>query len=261
MTPKMVKRQLEKKLHIETNILDQSPWKQKMKKLINEAQEIFDQNPISDDKEVMASAEHSAVETSSETSDLGDKVVSKRKLKRKGSSKASERASGTESKGTTDTNSEDEDARPAKRSKTTNATKTSSKKTPKTSEEASKSDETIKRLKNYIHKCGVRKIWSKELADCETTSSQIARLKSILHDLGVQGRPTLEKCEAVKSERELKAEIESLSTENILPSNKRSTRSELPSEYTAEAIAEEVEEAKKNDLDLGFLGDQSSDSD
>jgi hypothetical protein len=55
------------------------------------------------------------------------------------------------------------------------------------------------------------------------------------------GRPTLEKCEAVKSERELKAEIESLSTENILPSNKRSTRSELPSEYTAEAIAEEVE--------------------
>jgi hypothetical protein len=79
----------------------------------------------------MASAEHSAVETSSETSDLGDKVVSKRKLKRKGSSKASERASGTESKGTTDTNSEDEDARPAKRSKTTNATKTSSKKTPK----------------------------------------------------------------------------------------------------------------------------------
>jgi hypothetical protein len=51
----------------------------------------------------------------------------------------------------------------------------------------------------------------------------------------------LEKCEAVKSERELKAEIESLSTENILPSNKRSTRSELPSEYTAEAIAEEVE--------------------
>jgi hypothetical protein len=89
----------------------------------------------------------------------------------------------------------------------------------------------------------------------------------------------LEKCEKVKSERELKAEIESLSTDNILETKKRNASSAAPISEDAEEIADEVEvkiwtehmhwkgsnalyqEAKKNDLDLSFLGDQSSDSD
>ena len=40
----------------------------------------------------------------------------------------------------------------------------------------------------------------------------------------ILGRPTLEKCQKVKAERELKAEIASLSTENILDDDKASSR-------------------------------------
>lgn len=43
----------------------------------------------------------------------------------------------------------------------------------------------------------------------------------------VIGRPTLEKCQKVKAEREIKAEVDSLDTENIIEtSGRRSTRSQ-----------------------------------
>ncbi|GAB5586152.1 hypothetical protein Unana1_01052 [Umbelopsis nana] len=228
-----------------------------MKELINEAQNIYDQNPKASDDEQMSSTEHTTAEHSNEASDADEKVVKKRKANRKTSSKVPDSDSGSRSSDNSSAISDD-DVRPVKKRK---GTKAVTSKTSKTSEQGSKSDETIKRLKSYISKCGVRKIWSKELADCDTASSQIARLKSILQDLGVHGRPTLEKCEKVKSERELKAEIDSLSTENIITTDKRRTRSVVPAEYLAEDNTEEIEEAKKNDLDLGFLGDQSSDSD
>jgi hypothetical protein len=51
----------------------------------------------------------------------------------------------------------------------------------------------------------------------------------------------LEKCEKVKSERELKAEIESLSTDNILETKKRNASSAAPISEDAEEIADEVE--------------------
>ncbi|KAF7726566.1 hypothetical protein EC973_008611 [Apophysomyces ossiformis] len=140
-------------------------------------------------------------------------------------------------------------------------------------------EETIKRLKSYINKCGVRKVWAKELKDCKTSKSQINKLKSMLEDLGVHGRPTIEKCQKVKAERELKAEIESLDTSNILAEDKggRSTRSHGSKRkrrvITDEDEDDETESKKKKgdneegddesmggELDVSFLGDQSSDS-
>ncbi|CAG8570396.1 10491_t:CDS:2 [Cetraspora pellucida] len=75
---------------------------------------------------------------------------------------------------------------------------------------------TIKELKAFIVKCGVRKVWSKELADCDTISSQIDRLNKILRDLGIKGRPTLEKCNRVRKRRELEAELNSMDVGNIV---------------------------------------------
>ncbi|KAI9487144.1 MAG: hypothetical protein EXX96DRAFT_67086 [Benjaminiella poitrasii] len=85
----------------------------------------------------------------------------------------------------------------------------------------------VKRLKHFINKCGVRKLWSKELADCKTEAATIRKLKAMLEELGVHGRPTLEKCEAIKAERELKAELDSLDTSLIIDtgSKERPTRS------------------------------------
>ncbi|KAH8554589.1 hypothetical protein BGW37DRAFT_517120 [Umbelopsis sp. PMI_123] len=257
MTPKMVKRQLEKKLNLEEKILDQSPWKEKMKELINEAQDIYEQQPVELKSTKTKSAKLSANETTSNTSNEDGKTESKRKDKNKRSSEIMHSDSGEDSNDSSDSRSATDD-RPAKKMKVGRA---ATKRAPKTTDAGTKSDETIKRLKTYINKCGVRKIWSKELADCETANSQIVRLQTILRGLGVEGRPTMEKCEKIRADRELKAEIDSLSRDNILLSEKRATRSLVPAVDEIEDTTEEVEEAKKNDLDLTFLGDQSSDSD
>ncbi|KAI8978518.1 hypothetical protein BDB01DRAFT_277005 [Pilobolus umbonatus] len=65
---------------------------------------------------------------------------------------------------------------------------------------------------------------SKELADCKSPTSQIRKLKAMLEELGVKGRPTIEKCEAIKAERELKAELDSLDTTLILNEEKTEGR-------------------------------------
>ncbi|KAI8640163.1 hypothetical protein BD408DRAFT_434497 [Parasitella parasitica] len=106
---------------------------------------------------------------------------------------------------------------PAKKKATSKSTKSNTAPT--------KDDESVKRLKQFINKCGVRKVWAKELAECRSTTAEIRKLKSILEELGVHGRPTLEKCEAVKKERELKAELDSLDTNLIINETGRRTRS------------------------------------
>ena len=65
---------------------------------------------------------------------------------------------------------------------------------------------------------------ARELKDCEDTAAEVRKLKSMLEELGVHGRPTLEKCEAVKKERELKAELDSLDTSLIINETSRRTR-------------------------------------
>ncbi|CAG8477632.1 26105_t:CDS:10 [Dentiscutata erythropus] len=79
-----------------------------------------------------------------------------------------------------------------------------------------KAEATIKELKAFIVKCGVRKVWSRELADCDSISSQINRLNKILSDLGIKGRPTLEKCKKIRERRELEAELNSMDVGNII---------------------------------------------
>ncbi|KAI7875191.1 hypothetical protein K492DRAFT_211078 [Lichtheimia hyalospora FSU 10163] len=133
---------------------------------------------------------------------------------------------------------------------------------------SSATEETIKRLKMYINKCGVRKVWQKELADCKTMKDQVEKLKRILADLGVEGRPTIEKCQKVKAEREIKAEVDSLDTENIIETTgRRSTRSQGAKRKRRVIESDDEDDDKEqeqkhsrtenNPLDVSFLGDQS----
>ncbi|KAJ2956033.1 hypothetical protein NQZ79_g8067 [Umbelopsis isabellina] len=235
LTPKSLKRQLEKKLGLEDKVLDEEPWKAKMKQLINDAQELHDQEPQPREEDVTESASEPAKQKSTASSQA---KKSKRKRIKKSSPNVSDQSIDASSEASgDDDDDDDEDEHPAKKTKTVK--NTSENASSKAAHGDSKAEETIKRLKNYVNKCGVRKVWSKELADCKTTSAQIARLKSILQDLGVD---------------------ESLSTENILETKKRNASSAAPVDEEPEDNADEIEEAKKNDLDLSFLGDQSSDS-
>jgi len=74
--------------------------------------------------------------------------------------------------------------------------------------ELSKHEETVKRLKSLVYACGVRKVWSKEFQNLDEPSEQIKRLKEILAELGMNGRPSLEKAKAIKERRDLEKELE-----------------------------------------------------
>lgn len=70
-------------------------------------------------------------------------------------------------------------------------------------------EEEIKRLQSQLLKCGIRKLWHRELAHCGTSKAKITHLKSMLTDAGMTGRFSAEKARAIKEARELEAELES----------------------------------------------------
>lgn len=68
--------------------------------------------------------------------------------------------------------------------------------------------EEIKRLQGWLVKCGVRKLWSKELAPYETPKLKISHLRDMLSKIGMTGRFSAEKAKQIREERELKADLE-----------------------------------------------------
>ncbi|THH06301.1 hypothetical protein EW146_g9653 [Bondarzewia mesenterica] len=77
----------------------------------------------------------------------------------------------------------------------------------KSSENLSKDEQTIARLKSFIIACGLRKAWSKEFRGLDTPSQKISRLRKILEDLGMVGRYSMEQAKAIKEKRELAREL------------------------------------------------------
>ena len=100
----------------------------------------------------------------------------------------------------------------------------------KKSENLSKDEETIQKLKVYtisrklspvvlttltqsfVVACGVRRIWSKVFEGLDTPAQQIKKLKEILHELGMTGRLSLEKARAIREKREFAQELRKDST-------------------------------------------------
>ncbi|KAL4755556.1 hypothetical protein BDW72DRAFT_164060 [Aspergillus terricola var. indicus] len=66
----------------------------------------------------------------------------------------------------------------------------------------------IKRLQGWLIKCGVRKMWARELAPYDTPKAKIKHLKDMLKDVGMEGRYSLEKARQIKEERELREDLE-----------------------------------------------------
>ena len=94
----------------------------------------------------------------------------------------------------------------------------------KKSENLSKDEETIQKLKVYTisHKlplvvltstqsfvvaCGIRRVWSKVFEGLDTPAQQIKKLKEILVELGMTGRLSLEKARAIREKREFAQEL------------------------------------------------------
>ena len=89
--------------------------------------------------------------------------------------------------------------------------KSSNLKTKKGPEQVQDPDaEEIKRLQGWLAKCGIRKMWHKELSPYDNTKSKIRHLKGMLTDAGMTGRYSVDKANTIKEERELKADLEAV---------------------------------------------------
>ncbi|KZP24467.1 hypothetical protein FIBSPDRAFT_735854 [Athelia psychrophila] len=129
----------------------------------------------------------------------------------------------------------------------------------------SKDEEAVKRLKSYVNACGVRKVWSKEFQDLDQPSQQIKHLKELLDELGMEGRPTLEKAKAIKEQREIAQELKDVqSFEQSISRQSGRTRSKADNASGNGSEAESSDRAaptkKRNTARqsiMAFLGDES----
>ncbi|KAJ9621663.1 hypothetical protein H2203_007152 [Taxawa tesnikishii (nom. ined.)] len=76
--------------------------------------------------------------------------------------------------------------------------------------ELSSDEAEIKRLQGWLLKCGIRKLWHKELAPYDSAKAKIKHLKDMLRDAGMDGRYSVEKAKAIKEQRELAADLEAV---------------------------------------------------
>lgn len=110
----------------------------------------------------------------------------------------------------------DEEPEPSKPPKSKNGSSEKSKKAATTKKSALKTKDAdqdpdqaeVKRLQGWLVKCGIRKVWSKELASYETPKARIKHLKEMLADAGMKGRYSQEKARQIREERELKADLQ-----------------------------------------------------
>lgn len=100
--------------------------------------------------------------------------------------------------------------KPAKTAKTARTAKGAKAKTVKTKVEDDPDQAEIKQLQSWLVKCGIRKVWGKELKDCETPKDKIRHLKGMLRDAGMDGRFTLEKAAKIKEQREFAKDLEDI---------------------------------------------------
>nr|XP_042139637.1 HIRA-interacting protein 3 isoform X2 [Peromyscus maniculatus bairdii] len=83
----------------------------------------------------------------------------------------------------------------------------------------------VVRLKRYIRACGAHRNYKKLLGSCRSHKERLSVLRAELEALGMKGSPSLEKCRALKEQREEAAEVASLDVANIISSSGRSRRS------------------------------------
>ena len=67
--------------------------------------------------------------------------------------------------------------------------------------------EEIKRLQGWLGKCGIRKMWARELKPYDTPKEKIRHLKGMLYDAGITGRFSIEKAARIREARELQADL------------------------------------------------------
>ncbi|KAL8908102.1 MAG: hypothetical protein Q9207_000994, partial [Kuettlingeria erythrocarpa] len=144
----------------------------------------------------------------------------------------------------------DEEPQPKKKSERKDSQK-SKPKTAKATKAKVPADEDpdqaeIKRLQAWLVKCGIRKLWGKELKPYDTPRAKIKHLKDMLSEAGMTGRYSQEKANQIKEARELAADIEA-----VQEGEERWGKGDKED-------AEEGEEVRERRDQVGFVGRMSS---
>ena len=92
--------------------------------------------------------------------------------------------------------------------------KSKTSKAPKAEMSADPDAEEIKRLQGWLVKCGIRKMWYKELKPYDTPKAKVRHLKEMLAEAGMTGRYSVEKASQIREERELKADLDAVQAGN-----------------------------------------------
>jgi hypothetical protein len=120
----------------------------------------------------------------------------------------------------------------------------------------------IKRLQGWLLKCGIRKVWSKELARYDTSKEKIKHLKEMLKDVGMEGKYSVEKAATIKEERELAKDLEAIQegerswgkVENSGGGGRPKRRAAMA---TPKAVIPELDDDEENDSDEPDAVDES----
>ncbi|KAI9197428.1 uncharacterized protein BJ171DRAFT_570665 [Polychytrium aggregatum] len=259
LTIRMIKRQAEQKLGLDENHLDEPRLKADIKAWVAQCMEdASDQEDSSADRDVARSAEtepepdeadpkqHRAKNGTPETKAIIQKNAKvarpsddKQQQESRENSGQDESASDGYGMEESDDDSSQGKADTRKRREAPGSEAAEKKKRQRKSKAGEASTEiseqqaaTIRNLQNYVGKCGVKKFWAREYAGMNG-AERIRRLKEILKELGIEGRPTLSQCEKIKKKIEWQKEQESLDLSNIIESGTRTRARRQPIESTA----------------------------
>jgi hypothetical protein len=156
------------------------------------------------------------------------------------------------------------------KSSSPSASSKSKPKAQKSNKTASKPDlspdeEEIKRVQSWLLKCGIRKLWHRELAPYATPKEKIKHLKSMLEEVGMTGRFSAEKARQIKESRELAAELEEARKFNEqwgqAGSDEEEDGAPAGKPKRKEVKAEVEEPVKRRPMGLVDFGDSGEDSD
>ena len=122
----------------------------------------------------------------------------------------------------------------------------------------------IKRLQSWLVKCGIRKVWSKELSKFDTSKEKIRHLKGMLSDAGMDGRYSDEKAAKIKEKREFAKDLEAIQegeaawgTTEDTGGRPRRRAAARPAPVQKIEFSDDDEESEENNDD----GDESSEDD
>lgn len=79
-----------------------------------------------------------------------------------------------------------------------------------------KEHKTIKRLRRYLTTAGIQVQLDKLWIGCKTINQRADRIKELLNEKGIKGKPNLEKCKRLKKKLAAKKEVAELDTSNII---------------------------------------------